>query len=237
MGLSSIHDNNKPLPELVAEQIEALITDEELASGDKLPNEFQMAEELNVGRGTIREAVKILVSKNVLEIQRGRGTFVCEKTGMMDDPLGLKFIKDKNKLALDLCEVRMILEPDIAALAAKRASARDVQKIEKAAKEVEDMIAQGEPYAKADVYFHERIAKASKNQVVPKVIPVIQTAIEMFIDVTSARLTGQTIRTHRAVVEAIREHDEEKAREAMFGHLRYNKEHIEMTIAELEKEK
>lgn len=97
MGLSSIHDNNKPLPELVAEQIEALITDEELASGDKLPNEFQMAEELNVGRGTIREAVKILVSKNVPEIQRGRGTFVCEKTGMMDDPLGLKFIKDKNK--------------------------------------------------------------------------------------------------------------------------------------------
>lgn len=74
--LESLNNNKKLLPQQVAEQIMNLIMDRELKSGDKLPNEFEMAQQLSVGRGTIREAVKILVSRNVLEIKRGRGTFV-----------------------------------------------------------------------------------------------------------------------------------------------------------------
>ena len=77
--LESVKNNNKLLPEQVSEQIANLITDRALHAGDKLPNEFEMAEQLGVGRGTIREAVKILVSRNVVEIKRGRGTFVCHR--------------------------------------------------------------------------------------------------------------------------------------------------------------
>ena len=84
--LKSIDSNNKLLPEKVSEQIVQLISDRKLKAGEKLPNEFEMAEQLNVGRGTIREAVKILVSRNVVEIKRGRGTFVSETPGLMDDP-------------------------------------------------------------------------------------------------------------------------------------------------------
>ena len=75
--LESLNESKKLLPERVAEQIISLIADRELKAGDKLPNEFDMAQQLSVGRGTIREAVKILVSRNILEIRRGCGTFVC----------------------------------------------------------------------------------------------------------------------------------------------------------------
>lgn len=62
----------QPLAELVAEQISNLIIEKQIQSGQKLPNEFDLAQQLHVGRGTIREAVKLLVAKNVLEIQRGK---------------------------------------------------------------------------------------------------------------------------------------------------------------------
>ena len=67
-----------PLSEKVAQQIGNLIKERNIQIGDKLPNEFELAESLNVGRGTIREAVKILVARNCLEIRRGKGTFVTE---------------------------------------------------------------------------------------------------------------------------------------------------------------
>lgn len=232
MGLESINNSDKALPEQVADRIVEIIANGEFDKGDKLPNEFRLAEELNVGRGTIREAMKILVSKNVVEIRRGMGTYVADKPGIVDDPLGLTFIKDKDRLALDLCELRIILEPEIAAMAAQRATDHDLRQIEKACNEVERCIREGEDYSEADVAFHERIAKSSKNQVVPNVIPVIQSAIEIFIVVTDAKMTAQTIETHRLIVDAIKARDPERARREMVGHLEYNRDFIEAQYQE-----
>ena len=108
------------LSERVAQQISDLIKERNIGVGDKLPNEFELAESLNVGRGTIREAVKILVARNCLEIRRGKGTFVTEKIGQVTDPLGFEYIADKVKLTEELYEVRFQIEPWIASLAAKR---------------------------------------------------------------------------------------------------------------------
>ena len=72
------------------------------------------------GRGTIREAVKLLVARNCLEIRRGKGTFVVEKPGQIEDPLGFAYVKDKITLAVDLMELRLQLEPWVAQLAAQR---------------------------------------------------------------------------------------------------------------------
>ena len=71
----TVKDKELPLAEQVAGQIRQLIIDRQLTNGEKLPNEFELAQQLNVGRGTVREAVKLLVARNVLEIRRGRGTF------------------------------------------------------------------------------------------------------------------------------------------------------------------
>ena len=108
-----------PLSEKVANQISDLIKEQNIAVGDRLPNEFELAEKLNVGRGTIREAVKILVARNCLEIRRGKGTFVTAALGKVEDPLGFEFIKDKIKLSEELYEIRVHMEPWISSLAGR----------------------------------------------------------------------------------------------------------------------
>jgi len=118
------------LAEQVAEQILNDIVEKGLEIGAKIPNEFELAEEIGVGRGTIREAVKILVSREILTIRRGAGTFVSERQGLLDDPLGLSLLKDKTNLALDLLSVRLMLEPEIAALAAVNARPEQLKELE-----------------------------------------------------------------------------------------------------------
>ncbi len=118
---SNIQDNRtSSLAEQVADQINQVIIDQNINAGEKLPNEFELAARLNVGRSTIREAVKLLVARNCLEIRRGKGTFVVEKPGQIEDPLGFAYVKDKITLAVDLMELRLQLEPWVAQLAAQR---------------------------------------------------------------------------------------------------------------------
>lgn len=83
----------------VADNLEQLIIDNKLSPGDKIPNELDLVSQLGVGRGTIREAMKILESRSVVEIRRGKGTYVCSHVGMVEDPLGFRFAQDKKKLA------------------------------------------------------------------------------------------------------------------------------------------
>ena len=123
--LKLVHNGEKSLPERVADQLMNLIRTQELQAGDKLPNEFELAKQLQVGRGSIREAVKILVARNVLEIQRGKGTFIARHTGETKDPLGFAFCSDQFQLAFDLLEVRMQLEPWVVANAAQHATEED----------------------------------------------------------------------------------------------------------------
>ena len=143
-----------------------------------------------MGRGTVREAIKILVSRNIVEIRRGLGTFVAEKPGLVSDPLGLEFMKNKKKLTKDLLEVRSMIEPEIAALAAKRATESDIEKILAACRAVETKISSGESFEEEDMDFHKLIAKSSKNQVVLNVLPVIHSAIKELVEVTNAVLGG-----------------------------------------------
>lgn len=224
--LKAVNQENKPLAERVAEQIQDLIADQSLKTGDKLPNEFEMAQELNVGRGTIREAVKILVSRNILEIRRGCGTFVCERPGISEDPLGLHFVTDKQKLTEDLGEVRIMIEPATAALAALNATEEDIRKIEELSREIENLIGQEKSHVAKDIEFHECVAISSKNLVMPNLVPVIHSAIPLFVEKTVEELKEETIRTHRNIVEAIKRRDPEGAREAMEEHLVINQKKL-----------
>lgn len=220
--LTSVNSENKQLPEKVAEQIVELIANRQYMSGDKLPNEFEMAGQLQVGRGTIREAMKILVSRNIVEIRRGCGTFVCKHPGRVEDPLGFSFVENKKKLALDLYELRMIIEPEIAALAAQRGEPEDIRRLREAAKRVEELCRKGEDHAREDMEFHEQLAKCSHNQVMPRLMPVIHSAVSIFIEMTNSGLRMETIRSHEAIVKAVEHGNQEEARAAMREHLQNN---------------
>lgn len=217
---------NKLLAEQVEDQLMQYILDTPIQVGEKLPNEFKLGELFNVGRSTIREAVKSLVTKGILEIRRGSGTYVISTMTAEEDPLGLRNIEDKLSLALDLVEVRLILEPSIAEIAAIHATPEEVQKLEKLCNQVESKIQNGENYIQDDIRFHTCIAECTKNKVMEQLIPVIDTAVMMFVNVTHKKLTKETIQTHRQIVNAIKERDFVGARTAMMMHLTYNREKI-----------
>ena len=119
----------KLLAEQVQEQIYRYMKEQNYQIGDKMPNEYELASLFSVGRSTIREAVKLLASKGLLEVRRGSGTFVSSKLGMSDDPLGLSMICDKDKLVMDLLEVRLLIVPKMAALAAEHATAGEFSQL------------------------------------------------------------------------------------------------------------
>lgn len=222
----AVQEKGKSLAEQVADRISEMIKEQTLIVGQKLPNEFELAGVLNVGRGTVREAVKLLVSRNVLEIQRGRGTFVKQSPGVVDDPLGFNYMKDKYRLAQDLLEMRMVLEPQIAELAAIRATDEDIKEIEELCDEVEKMILEGVPHLTKDVEFHARIAGSTRNQVMPAIIPIITKGVSYFVEITNYSLDKETIETHRQITNAIAAHDPLAAKAAMSQHLIYNRDRM-----------
>ena len=93
------YDSSRPLAEQVAQRIKDYILEEKLKSGDKLPTETALAREMGVARSTVREAIKRLESQNILTVRHGAGSFVTDQPGLADDPLGLDFIEDKERLA------------------------------------------------------------------------------------------------------------------------------------------
>ena len=217
---------NKLLAEQVQEQIYQYILETPIAVGAKLPNEFELGDRFGVGRSTIREAVKLLISRGILEVRRGSGTYVVSTTPVDMDPLGLGAVEDKMALALDLVNVRIILEPGIAEMAALNATQEDVLKLRNLCDSVERKIKIGDSYIEDDIAFHTWVAECSKNKVVEQLIPIIDTAVLMFVNVTHKKLTDETIMTHRAVTEAIAEHDPIGAKTAMMMHMTFNRNMI-----------
>lgn len=227
---NNLNNSSISLVEQASKKITQLIIDNDWKAGDKLPNEYELASSLNVGRSTLREAIKALVSRNILEIRRGAGTFISEKCGISEDPLGLAFVKDKYKLALDLLEVRFMIEPSIASIAATKATDEEIDKISTLCDEIDSLILQDKPYLERDIEFHTAIAKSSKNVVVVNLIPIINSSIAIFIDITNQKLRKETMETHREILNAIKKHDANGARDAMFLHLVYNRRNIKTII-------
>lgn len=116
------------LSEQTADRIQQLI-DKQYKPGDKIPAEMELAAFMDVSRTTIREAVKILCSRNILEIKRGSGTFVCENPGMPNDPLGSKGM-DGRQLMNEIFEMSQLFEPQLVKLSAQKAGASDIERNE-----------------------------------------------------------------------------------------------------------
>ena len=227
--------DRKSLGAQTEDELMKYILQEPIKPGQKIPNEFELAEKFGVGRSTVREAVKGLVSRGILEVRRGSGTYVVSTTPMDLDPLGLGAVEDKMALAMDLVNVRMILEPGIAEMAAMNATARDVERLRELCAVIEQKIETGENYIEEDIAFHTAVAKCSGNMVVEQLVPIIDTAVMMFVNVTHRKLTQETIMTHRAVTDAIAERDPMGAKSAMMMHMTFNRNMIKEMIKNNEK--
>ena len=227
-------ETGKLLTRAVEKKIIKIIKENYMQPGDKLKNEYELAELLNVSRGTIREAIKSLISRNILEVRQGAGTFVSNKNGVPEDPLGLTFIsdiKEDKKVALDLLDIRLMLEPEIAALAAVKGTTKQIKTMLEQCKIVEELIKKGEDYREADILFHKRIAQCSGNRVIENLIPIINSSVSLTINLTEDVFRQNTYKEHRAVAEAIASDDSLGAKCAMIVHLNTNRRGIEKNFS------
>ena len=210
------------LGELTAKKLLDMIQEKGYTVGDKLPTEVELMEVLGVGRNTVREALRILMSRNIVTIRQGSGTFISDKNGVADDPLGFSMIDDRRKLTEDLIQARVMLEPPIAALAAQNATDEEIEELEEVLTEMENLIAQKKDYAEKDSQFHAQIANLSHNLVMTNLIPVITDGIRVFAGSVQETEYQQTLLSHRSIFEAIKGRRPVEAQQAMEFHLMYN---------------
>ena len=212
----------KTLAEQVADGIMNLIQETPYKAGDKLPTEKELCESTGAGRNTVREALKILASRNVLEIRQGAGTFVSEKQGIPDDPLGFSMVNDHVKLTKDLLQVRIMLEPQIAALAAQCAKEHEIKELEEILEEMEAAMKKREDYSELDTKFHTKIAQCTHNIVMENLLPVTGKGVAVFAKEVAQTEYDRTWISHRKIFCYIRDHKPFEAEMEMQYHLLYN---------------
>ncbi|MCI8399440.1 MAG: FadR family transcriptional regulator [Oscillibacter sp.] len=215
-----------PLSNRVADYLIKWIKEHGLQPGDKIPTELELTSILGMGRSSVREALTILKSRNIVEVHRGCGTFLCQAPGSVEDPLGLTFVKDRAKLAMDWGTVRMIIEPAIAELAAIHATEEDVRRIIYWNDQVDADIAKGVSHLESDIEFHHALSDACNNVVISKLMPIITEGIRQFMSVTNDASSRDARILHHQICDAIAKHNAAEAKKAMEELLCVNQERL-----------
>jgi len=209
------------LYEVVAAQLERLILDGALQPGDKLPPERELAERFEVSRSAVREALRSLELKGLVEPRPGEGTLV--RTPSIDSLLNplAGLLGRKLELVQELLEVRSMIEPHLAGRAARNAEKEDIAKLKEILERHEERAARKELAIEEDSEFHYTIARAAKNTVVLKVLDVMMDILresrERSLQVEGRR--EKSLAGHRRIYNAIKRRDAEGAEKAMRQHL------------------
>lgn len=218
------------LSDRTADSILSMITVEKRFSpGEKLPNENILSEELKVSRTTLREAIRILATGGILEIRRGRGTFVREDL-QIDNPRELVPLTSAKVKARDLYEMRLIFEPEAAYYAALRATDKEIERIVSLGAEIEERIRQGEDRTELEQAFHKSIAKATHNEFMNQLMPVIYEGINKGVRLSKVHeeAVQATLTDHRILVDFLKARNAEGARNAMKIHILHAMEQLPM---------
>ncbi|MEM6282111.1 MAG: FadR/GntR family transcriptional regulator [Chloroflexota bacterium] len=213
---------NVRLYEQLAERIRTQIIDGKLSPGDKLSNERELAAQYGVSRTVVREAIKTLKQEGLIEIRPGTGTFVVDGTGeALTQSFGLIMSIGKNKSLADIVEIREILEPEIAALAARRATPQDIHAMKHAVSLMDANLTDIPRYTREDHSFHLSLARATHNAIAPyliaSIVDLVHELREKIARVEGARERGQE--HHHRIIAAVEAGDAEAARRAMQQHL------------------
>ena len=203
------------LYELIVDQIKELIISGHLRPGDKLPSERQLAERFGASRHSIREALRVLGAMGVLETTPGGGTRIARQADFALNALTFTQMVQRD-FRFSVLEVRKILEPEIAALAAVRASRKDIVELERMVVGMEERIAKGEGYIDVDLGFHLALVNATQNLILAKVINALGNLL-ILIPSTER----ETAQFHRRIYEAVRARDPAAAQAEMAKHREY----------------
>ena len=212
------------LADRVFDALTELVNGKDYPPGVRLPSEQEMASRFGVSRTVIREAVSRLKSEGLVESRQGSGVFVRDRN--MDAPFRINSNTiDSIQAVLHVVELRMVLEGEIAFLAAQRRTAKQMTTIEGWLKQIEAEERAGKDGVEPDIAFHRSVAEATNN---PHFLALIEflfnclhnaTRITRSNEATKAALVQQVKEEHQAIVDAIRRKDAEAARRAARGHM------------------
>jgi len=215
------------LYERIVDQIERQIMAGNLKVGDQLPAERELAEQFTVSRTAVREAVKALREKGLVEILPGRGTFITNGTqSVVRQSLSMLMKFESAEGYSNLVEVREILEPEIAALAATRVSGEDIAAMSEAVATMDTALENAELFVEADLDFHLALAEATRNPIIPilmdSIIDLLREQRKLTGLVSGGLARGQY--HHKKILASVVQRDPQAARQAMQNHLQQVRE-------------
>lgn len=185
-------------------------------AGDRLPSEWNLVDQLGVGRSAVREGIRELAALDLIDVQPGRGTFVRSlRPDLLVRPDGLKSEVDR-ALLREFLEVRAIIEPAAAALAAARTTDVDLDRLAHDVERLAEAIHVGYRPPE-DLGFHLDLVRATHNTALTR----LAGAIVSFYQRDEALPSERDVREHQSVLERIRARDPEGARDAMRAHLEH----------------
>jgi GntR family transcriptional repressor for pyruvate dehydrogenase complex len=209
----------------------------ELRSGDRLPTERELAGQFGVSRTAVREAMKSLAQRGLVDMKPGRGTLVIDGTSQaMKQSLGLMLKVGQAGLSDNLVEVRGILEPEIASLAALRAGEEHLAAMQEAVDVMDVTLGDADAFINADNSFHQALARGSQNvlilALVDSIVNLLSEQRKQIFAVPGGPERGQT--HHKLILDAVKRHDAQAAREAMRAHLEQVRADAASSIRELD---
>src|SRR6266567_3025703 len=224
------------LYEQIVQQVEESIHKGVLKAGDQLPPERELAQQFGVSRTAVREAVKALTEKGLVEAYAGRGTFITDSTPYsMRQSLDRMLKMGQPEGSAYLAEVREILEPEIASLAATRVDAEDLASMREQIAIMDTARKDPDAFIEADLDFHLALAEAAAN---PLILSLIDSIVGLLreqrmgiFQVDGGPERGQY--HHKRIMEAMEQRDPEKARDAMRAHLDQVREDSQVSSSKL----
>jgi len=211
------------LAKRVEQELERLIIESRLGAGDRLPSERELAGQFGVSRTVVREAVRALAAKQLVDVNVGRGTVVrAPSAESAAESMRLLLLMQAGGAGVQkVSEIRHIIENEIAALAAARRTEADLERLEGILGEMRAHVDAPEVYIKSDVAFHNALAEATQNELF---VIVLDSLVEIMVEVRLLTLRVPDIARlalsyHERILEAVRSGDAEAARAIMDEHM------------------
>ncbi len=203
-------------------RIKEMIIEGELRPGERLPPEKELGDRLGVSRSSLREAVKALAVIRVLDVRRGDGTYVTSlQPALLMEALSFVVDLHSDRSVLEIFQVRRILEPAAASIAAHRISADQLTALE-AHIDATDPDGPMEELVRHDLQFHQGIVEAGGNEYLSRLVESMQSGTvraRVWRGITQEGAGSRTIAEHRAILAALRDHDAELASALTLAHI------------------
>lgn len=212
-----------PISQNVTKQLIDLIMSGELATGEKLPSERELMDYFDIGRSSLREAIKAVEVLGLIEVRVPEGTFVTDNLG----EFFTKHLALMSKVGLhnieELIEARLTIETQIAGIAAEKATKKDIDKLEMIINQMKQAVDNNDAFQEWDLTFHRTLAEMARNSFLIQVMKILQEITSLWISKTirMENIKEIAIRQHEEILTAIQANDVQKTKEEIRYHLRF----------------